>query len=207
MDWKAALEKAFPKKAPANPYTWPKLKPPSKGPAGSYPALKPVSKAPAASYPQLQKSGPGPGSTLPALDRDDHWGDFAWKVEIEGVAAGRFSKVEGLNIQIETIEYQNSNDMTPRKRPGRIKVDNVRLVKGFVNTPVLYNWCDTAMKGDVPRKSVSLVLLGDDHATELCRYNLFDVWPCKWSSFKLDGKGNSAMVEEIELVVESLARA
>ena len=218
--WPSSSLPNLQKPGPGDASSYPQLKGPGAGEAGSYPQLKGPGAGEGGIYPQLKGPGPWPasslpglsgqkkwpGSTLPGMLRDDHIGEFGFRVEIEGVSAGHFTKVEGLNISIETIEYQHGDDITPRKRPGRIKVDNVRLIKGYVNTPALYNWCNDVMKGDVSHKSVSVVLLADDKGTELSRYNLFDVWPCKWSGFKLDGKGQGALVEEIELVCESLQR-
>lgn len=137
----------------------------------------------------------------------DYAGDWAFRVEIEGEAVARFTKVEGLTVNVDVIEYQHSDDIVPRKRMGRIKVDNVRLVKGYVADDMLFKWCEDCMKGDISRKSLSIVLLADDHGSELARYNVFEAWPVKWSGFKLDGKGQGALVEEIELAVEEIKRA
>ncbi len=234
MDWKQLYMSAFPQKAPFRPYDYPELKKPGPGDASQYPNLKKPGPGDASQYPQLKSPamgdsgsypnlpGPGkgeynwpetpaqkgfPGSQLPSSHPTDHWGDFNFRVEIEGVDAGAFAKVEGLNVSIEPIEYQHSDDLTPRKRMGKIKVDNVKLVKGYINTPALFEWCEEALEGDVSRKSMSIVLLADDGRTEVCRYNLFECWPCKWGSFRLDGKGQGAMVEEIEIVVEQIERA
>ncbi len=174
--------------------------------AGTYPTVPGPGKG-EYSWPEMPTQKAWPGSQLPSTHPTDHWGDFNFRVEIEGVEAGAFTKVEGLNISIEPIEYQHSDDLTPRKRMGKIKVDNVKLVKGYVNTPALFEWCEEALKGDVSRKSMSIILLADDARTEVCRYNLFECWPCKWTSFRLDGQGRGAVVEEIEIVVEQLERA
>ncbi len=235
MDWKSLYNDAFPAKEPFKKYDWPAMPGPKSGEASKYPSPAPSGPASASAYPVIQSSGasegssypqgssssanPGsnypmppsqnkmPGNEIPSMRKQDHYGDFAFRVEIEGMAVGAFSKVEGLNVSIETIEYQHSDDITPRKRFGRIKVDNVRLIKGYVNTSTLFEWCESAMKGDISRKSVSVILMDVDHNEELCRYNLFDCWPCKWSSFKLDGMGRGALVEEVELVVEQVERA
>lgn len=235
MDWKSLYNSAFPapesfkkydwpdlpSKQPMEPYNFPEL--PNQGPweSGQFgelpgPAPWPSSQFPAlpgpapweqSQFDELPQQSAWPGSSYPSMRWVDHVGDWAFRIEIEGEEAGYFSKVEGLTVQIEAIEYQHSDDITPRKRMGKIKVDNVRLVKGYVNSPALFEWCEKCMDGDISRKSVSIVLLADDHSAELCRYNLYEVWPCKWSGFKLDGKGQGALVEDIELIVEQIKRA
>jgi phage tail-like protein len=234
LDWKSLYNNAFPAKQPFTKYEYPQQKqsgPPGAsqyqglvkpGPSGesSFPQLQgpgpweggqwPQLQGPAAgegsSYPELPGTGPAEGSSYPSMRWVDHVGDWNFRIEIEGQAVGHFTRVEGLTMNVEVIEYQHSDDIVPRKRMGRIKVDNVRLVKGYVVTADLFEWCENAMKGDVSRKSVSVVLLADDHLTEMTRYNLFECWPVKWSGFKLDGKGQGALVEEIELAVEEIRR-
>ena len=233
MSWKELYNDAFPKPKPFRKYEWPKLEKPGPGDPGQYPALQKAGPGEGGSYPAVGKGGPGEGGnypqmatpsggeggSYPTLKQDtaspegsvnpaertfDHVGLFGFRVEIEGLDVGAFTKVEGLNVSIETIEYQHSNDLTPRKRMGRIKVENVKLIKGYLSTPDLYNWCLSAMKGDIERRAVSIVLLDDDRSKEPIRYNLFEFWPCKWTGFRLDAGNSGALVEEIELVVEEL---
>ena len=220
--WDASSYGSVGKSGPAGPSSYPQLAKPGPGGASSYPALPAPGPGEGSVFPQLQPPGPSGESKWPELEGPkmgegssypmtrtwlDHIGDFGFIVSIEGLNVGAFTKVEGLTVQIEPIEYQHSDDITPRKRMGRIKVDNVRLIKGYVATPDLFKWCEDAMKGDISRKSMSIVLLGDDRSKEMARYNLFEVWPTKWSGFKLDGQGRGALVEEIELVVEQIERA
>ncbi len=90
-------------------------------------------------------------------------------------------------------------------RPGRPKIGNLKLVKGYVNTDTLWCWCQDIIDGKVKRKSGSVVLLSDS-GEEVTRYNFFDAWPTRWSGFRLNGKGSDALVEELELVVERIER-
>jgi phage tail-like protein len=231
VNWKDLWNNAFPAKQPSKSYQWPKMtkpgpagassypqlqKPgageggkwptipkPGAGEGGQYPAMAPVGAGEGSNFPDVAPDTKNPGSSLPS-QRGDHVGDFNFRIEIEGMSVGGFAKVEGLNVGIDVIEYQHGNDITPRKRMGRIKVENVRLIKGYINDASLYKWCESAMKGDVARKSMSIVLLDDSRAIDLARYNLYEVWPTRWTGFKFDAKGRGALVEEIELVVEQI---
>lgn len=221
MDWTDLYSKAFPKKKSFEKHSWPDLPGPKAGEAGNLPQLKkpgpgeggqwPALAGPAATggegFPAYNSGNVAPSNDLPKVRISDHIGDFGFRVEIGGLYVGGFTKVEGLTSSVEVIEFQHGNDITPRKRMGRIKVENVRLIKGYINDPFLYKWCESAMRGDIQRKSMSIVLLDDTRMGEIARYNLFEVWPTKWSGFKLDAMGRGALVEEIELVVERLDRA
>ena len=136
----------------------------------------------------------------------DHIGAYNFKVEIEGVTTGAFKAVDGLDSETEVIEYQDGEDLTLRKRPGRTKYSNIVLKRGYVNNDELWKWRKQVIEGKVERKSGSIILL-DDAGMAVMRYNFFEAWPCKWKGFSLDGKGSDVNVEEIELAVELMAKA
>jgi phage tail-like protein len=136
----------------------------------------------------------------------DHIGNFAFKVEIEGVTSGAFKECSGLDSETDVIEYQDGPDMVLHKRPGQTKYSNITLKRGYVNNPELWNWRKQIMEGVYVAKSGSVILC-DNTGDEVMRYNFFDAWPCKWKGFSLDGKGNDVVVEEIELAVERLIKA
>lgn len=135
----------------------------------------------------------------------DHIGGFNFRVEIDGISAGAFKNVEGLDAETEVVEYQDGEDLTLRKRPGRTKYSDIVLKKGYISSPDLWNWRQTVITGKVARKSGSVILL-NDHGAEVMRYNFFEAWPKKWKGMTLDGKGTDAAVEEIELAVERIER-
>jgi phage tail-like protein len=137
----------------------------------------------------------------------DHIGQFNFIIEIEGMTAGRFKGVDGLDSETEVVEYQDGEDRILRKRPGRTKYSNLVLKRGYADKSMeeLWIWRKAVMDGKVERKSGSVVLQ-NDHGLEVCRYNFFHSWPCKWKGWDLDGKGTDNVAEEIELAVEEIVR-
>jgi len=110
----------------------------------------------------------------------DHMGAYNFTVEIEGVQAGYFKGVDGLQTEIEVIEFQDGDDYFLRKRPGRSKFSDVTLKKGYV------------------------VTLFDNAGTEVRRWDLYECWPKSWKVNAFDGKGNDVVTEEITFVVEDM---
>lgn len=143
---------------------------------------------------------------MPARRSFDHIGAYNFKVEIEGVTTGAFKAVDGLDSETEVIEFQDGDDLTLHKRPGRTKYANIVLKRGYVNTKEFWEWRKMVVAGKVERKSGSVILL-DDAGAEVMRYNFFEAWPCSWRGFSLDGKSSDNAVEEIELAVEKVERA
>jgi phage tail-like protein len=133
----------------------------------------------------------------------DHVGAYNFKVEIGGVTAGFFKGVDGINAELEVIEFQDGDDLTLRKRPGRAKFGDVTLKKGYIVTADLQNWWKQAREGQYVRRDISIIL--NDNAGNVIRtWFLYGCWPKSWKISALDGKGNDVLTEEITFVVEDL---
>jgi phage tail-like protein len=136
----------------------------------------------------------------------DYRGNFNFRIEVGGIAAGAFRAVEGLSTSVELIEYQGGGDMYARQIPGRPKIAPVTLKKGWVVSAALWQWMQDTMEGRFSFHNVSVVLMDDDGQTDVARYELSQCWPSSWKGFQLDGMGNEAMVEELELQVRGISR-
>jgi phage tail-like protein len=137
--------------------------------------------------------------------KHDHFGGFNFKVEVEGVTQGAFKAIEGIGVEASVVEYKDGDDLTVRKHPGQVKFSNIVLKRGYTNTTELWKWRKAAMDGKIERKSGSIILM-NDFGQEVCRFNFFEAWPCKWKGFTFDGKANDNAVEEITLALEYLKR-
>ena len=138
----------------------------------------------------------------------DPYGDFNFVVEIQGVAVGAFQKVDGLNVDVDMIEYKDSMDPHPRKRPGIHRYGNIKLTKGVIANTSLWDWCTRIMAGNIERRNGSIRILndaGDKNKPEVS-YDFFQAWPAKWSGLRIDGKGGATLVEELELAVDHFTR-
>ena len=128
----------------------------------------------------------------------DHIGNYNFKIEIEGLAAGAFKAMEGLSSETDVIEFSK---IPRRKRPGRHKWTNVVLKRGYVASSALWEWRKSVIDGQCERRAGSIVILADN-GEEITRYNFFEAWPTKWKGFKLDAKADDVTVEELELCLE-----
>jgi phage tail-like protein len=143
---------------------------------------------------------------MPNSREHDHLVSSKFLVEIDGLTVAAFSSASGLESETEVIEYRNGNDLHVRKRPGRTTYANVVLKRGMTLGSIdLWNWYKAVRDGQVQRRSVSIIVLGDDGSEKL-RYNLFEAWPCRWKSLELSGTSQETLIEEIELAVERFER-
>ncbi len=77
----------------------------------------------------LLKPGTSPHKASKGRREFDPYGDFAFHVEI-GPMRMAFSKFDGVDVEIDQIEYKDSLDTHPRNRPGIRRVGKIKLTKG-----------------------------------------------------------------------------
>ncbi len=135
----------------------------------------------------------------------DHIGNFNFRIEIEGLAAGAFRQLEGMGSETEIITFGGTTDQVQRKRPGRHKYTDITLKRGYTNNEELWRWRKSVIDGNPERKSGSIIICADD-GTEVTRFNFFEAWPTKWKGFVLDGKGTDVTVEELTITIERLEK-
>lgn len=120
-------------------------------------------------------------------------------VEIDGIQATSFKKVDGLKSAFAVIEERDGNEPNrKRKQRGLETFDNVTLTKGvtFVDSE-LAAWYAT---GD--RRSVSIVQLS--HAgDEMKRWNLVNAFPLEYSPIEgMESDSDAVQVESLVLAHE-----
>lgn len=137
----------------------------------------------------------------------DPYGAFNFKIVIGGVTAGHFTGFEGLGGSVESHEYREGGDgPLVHNLAGRVKYRPVTLHYGLTASKELWLWFESAMKGDVQRRNVSIVVLAPDGTTEAVRYNLVNAWPASFSGAPLDALGSETAVEHCTLVYETFER-
>jgi hypothetical protein len=107
----------------------------------------------------------------------DHLTDHNWMLEIEGVTQGAFAQVRGLDAGSKTVVLSDGTQLSP----------------AFVS------WVDASLKGTAAPQVIELWALDDNGKPVGFRLLGAEVQ-------QVNGKGNSAMTEEIEMVIERLER-
>lgn len=142
---------------------------------------------------------------MPNRREYDHLFNGRFKIEIEGVTQGAFTECGGLEVHVDVVQFNDGSELRTRKRPGRPGASNIVLRRGVVNTTDLWQWMKAVLDGRVERKSGSVIVC-DDVGDEIYRYNFFEAWPCRWKSLELRADQPGSLVEEIEIVVETIER-
>lgn len=141
-------------------------------------------------------------------DRTDPYRSYNFKLEIQGVTEGHFTKCDGLGVEVEVIRYREAgNNQIVHAIPGKATYQDITLSYGLTDSKELWEWMLEAVKGTVARKNVSILMLDSSGASEVTRWNLADAWPSSWKGAPLDTMGQEIAIESLTLVYEALERA
>jgi phage tail-like protein len=133
---------------------------------------------------------------------------FTFVLEIEGIIAGGFSDVSGLQIETELEEYREGgvNDYV-HKFPKITKYQNLTLKHGLTDRDTLWNWYNDVIKGNIERKNGTIFLLKSDALTPAMWWEFTGAYPVKWTGPELKADSNSIAFETLELVHTGLTKS
>jgi phage tail-like protein len=156
----------------------------------------------AAPQPAPSQSGATPGTFL------DPYRRYNFKLQIQGVTEGHFTAVGGLEVEVQPIRYREGGaSQVVHVIPGRVEYGDVELRYGLTASQELWTWLQSAVKGTVERKNVSIIMLDSAGAQEVCRWDLTNAWPSRWRGAPLDAMSQEVAIESMTLVCETLQKA
>jgi len=145
------------------------------------------------------------GSTITGVNFDP-FPTFKFHVEIGSLIEAAFMECTGLEMSTEVFEYQEggANDFV-HKFPGKTRVSNVILKRGFVLSNELFSWykeMEDKMRSGKPLdfRQVSITLYTTVEQGKVVRWTLDKAFPVRWV-------GPSFRTDEAALAVETLEMA
>jgi phage tail-like protein len=145
-----------------------------------------------------------PPSTQPGTVVDPYRA-YNFKLVVQGVVQGHFTRVDGLGMKIDRILYRaGGENSTVRVIPGQVEYSVVTVRFGLTDSTELLRWLFAAADGRVERRNVSLAMLDDAGSTEVRRWNLIGAWPCEWYGAPLDALGKELAIETLSLAYDRL---
>jgi phage tail-like protein len=138
--------------------------------------------------------------------RGDPFLSYRFTVEIDGVIAAGFSEVDGLDIEIETEEFQEGGLNThTHTLPTRATHPNLTLRRGITDLPLLYKWTESVVNGRVIRLPV-IVLMFDETGAPTWGWSASGAYPVKWTGPQLQADQGTVAMESVELAHEGLTK-
>jgi phage tail-like protein len=132
--------------------------------------------------------------------------NIRFTVLIDGVDLGAWTKCDGLAVEYEVLEYQEGgmNEYVHRL-PGRRKYTNLKLTRPLdEHSADVVVW--VTKQATEPRRHTAEVAVLDRDGSVVCKWNLADVYPVKWSGPALDAGGNQVALETLELAHNGFLR-
>ncbi|WP_173065934.1 phage tail protein [Phytohabitans houttuyneae] len=135
----------------------------------------------------------------------DPYRDFNFKLLINNITNGHFTRVTGLGVKVDAIAYREAGDNSiVRAIPGRTTYLPATLWYGATSSTEAWDWLQTALTGKVSRRNVSIVLLDAAGSTEVTRWNLMNAWPSGWTSESLDAMSREILLHSLVIAYEGL---
>jgi phage tail-like protein len=146
------------------------------------------------------------GAWVPGSRPTEPLPTFNFAVEIDGLLAGGFSEVSGLESRIETEPHREGgvNEFTHRL-PVVGEPANLVLRHGLTSVSTLWNWHQDAVRGMVRRRNGTIMLL-DRRQLPVMWWNFRNALPVSWVGPTFDARSDQIGFESIELAHEGLTK-
>jgi len=132
--------------------------------------------------------------------KEDPYLNFRFLLEIDGLIRGGFSEVSGLQVEVDTEDYQEGgvNDFV-HKLPKGVRHQHLILKRGITDSAVLWKWHEDVVNGKIEFKSGRIIIL-DYEGKEKLQWRFKDAFPVKWAGPDFRADGNNVAIETIELI-------
>ena len=133
-------------------------------------------------------------------------GQTRYLFELDGVQLGVFKEVKGLNVSVsvEDINEGGQNSYAHRV-PGRMSWPNIVFRRGLTNSNALFEWFNKtsgegfASNSNALTKSTGAISVLDSEGNRLRAWELYDVFPVRWSGPDFSVSQLDPLEEELEI--------
>lgn len=139
--------------------------------------------------------------------RNDPYAGFSFLVEFEGLIAGGFSEVSGLQIEttIESYREGGLNDYQHKLAGPTNYPSNLVLKSGLTDLQLMWSWYDDVRAGKIKRRNGSIYLL-DRKGLPAMWWDFAGAYPVKWSGPELRADSNTVAVESVEFAHRGITK-
>lgn len=136
--------------------------------------------------------------------RLDPYLGYNFLVELQGLIAGGFTEVSGLDITTEIEERRQGGDNARSyKLPKGSSYANLQLIKGLSDVDMLWGWYQDVVAGTVQRRNGTIYLL-NQASLPVMWWNFRRAYPIAWSGPRFDAGSSAVLVSSITLAHEGL---
>ena len=136
--------------------------------------------------------------------RVDPFATFKFHVEIGDIKEAAFNECSGLEIATDVFEYQEGGlNEYAHKLPGRTKLSNVTLKRGYAISNEMYNWYlemeqDLLTGKSITRKQVTITFYSTATQEASMSWTLNNAFPVKWVGPAFKSGEAAVAIETVE---------
>jgi phage tail-like protein len=139
-------------------------------------------------------------------NRVDPYLNFRFLVEIECRIVAGFSDVSGLDVQIDTEEYQEGGvNYMVHQLPKGVRNSKLVLKRGITDCDFLWRWQQDMVAGKIRRDTIKIILHDTEGNEKQC-WRCLQAHPVQWTGPELQGTGNTVAIETLELVHQGITK-
>lgn len=141
--------------------------------------------------------------------RKDPYAAFRFHVEIDGILAGGFSQVSGieLELQVESYEEGGVNHFTHHLVKS-MRFPNLVLTRGLLpKHGIWWDWMEQVRQGRIERRSGRLIVFDAQHEGEHDYFSFTGACPVRLRMSDLDASSNTVATEALELAHHGILRS
>lgn len=132
-------------------------------------------------------------------ERVDPYPGFRFHVEIDALLVAGFHAVEGLEVELETEEYEEGGvNHHVHVLPKRLTYSNLTLTRGVTDSDELWDWLAQSIHGPSERKNGRIVLL-DSTGVEAAAWEFLEGYPVRWEGPEFSAAESEVAVEALEI--------
>jgi len=132
---------------------------------------------------------------------------YRFKVTVDGLDAANFREVEGLNVQLDVVEYyEGGENARHHKLIGGTRFSNIVLKRGTTDSKALFEWVKNTLSGKIERKNGSIEAL-NQAGESVARWDFKKAWPCRYEGPSFRGGTDEIAFELIELAHDGFEMA
>ena len=137
---------------------------------------------------------------------DTPYNNFTYQVEVDGTKISGFSKITGIGVESDVLEYQEGglHDVT-HKFPDETRYANVKLHRGVTQHDNFIKWITKSVTN--AKKDVAfdvLVTIKDREDSSKWGWKLLGAQPVRWEGPQLLASSSGLAIELLELSYEEL---
>ena len=137
--------------------------------------------------------------------RADPYGAYRFLVEIDGMVAGGFTDVSGLEAKTEIESFREGGfNFYEHKFIKHTTFSDLTLTRGMSDVNSLWRWYSMVATGRVFRKNLSILLVNENGSEVQQRWDYLMAFPISWSGPTLNASQAVVATEKVVITHQGM---